>query len=147
MRVQATKTGFYNQYLHEAGEVFDLLDNEDGTVPLKMQQVPVMDTAGKPTGEFNEELVLINGEPVHRDFAPDGEELVGLGTYKGERFQPGWMRQVPDDTPLGIYPADHKIGMPASAPIQRTVNKTGVINAPRATPTRGTIDRTARAAG
>lgn len=146
MRVQATKQGFYNQYLHEIGEVFDLLNEPDGTMPLRMIQHPVLDKDGKPTGEYTEEVWLDeDGNPMHRDFSPHNLEIKGRGQFfKGETFRDGWMREVPADTALGIYPYDI---MQASrdAPVQRVVRpSTEPLNAPRATEIRGVVDRRPR---
>jgi hypothetical protein len=159
MRVQATKQGFYNQYLHEIGEVFDLLMNDDGTMPLKMIQKKVDDVfppshpqAGKPTFHWedtDEPELDGEGNPIHRDFAPDGEESIGVGHgFKGDIFRHGWMRRVPDDTPLGIYPPEVSFGnrgQEQRAPIARIVKPSDQpVNAPRAAPIRGKPDRTYR---
>src|ERR1700722_926854 len=147
IRVQATQTGFYNQYLHEAGEVFDLIDNDDGTMPLRMIQTPILGEDKKPIpGEFTEEVWLHKeGNPMHRDFAPAEEEVKGRGQFfKGETFRHGWMRRVPDDTPLGIYPYD--IMAAPNAPVQRVVRpSTEPHNAPRSTPIKGKVSRQIRA--
>ena len=145
MRVQAVRQGFYNQYLHEIGEVFDLLNEPDGTMPLRMVQIPILKD-GKETGEFEEEVYLDGeGNPMHRDFSPHDMELKGRGQYfKGETFREGWMRQVPDDTPLGIYPYEIVPGL-QNAPVQRVVRKSDEpVNAPRATPIRGPVNRQMR---
>jgi hypothetical protein len=162
VRVQATKQGFYNQFLHEAGEVFDLLDNEDGTMPLRMKQKKVDDVfppshpqAGKPTfhWEDTEEPELdAEGNPLHRDFAPDGPEYIGTTHgFKGDVFRFGWMRVVPDDTQLGIYPPEITFGTRGQeqrSPIARVVRPSNEpVNAPRSAPIRGKIDRTVRQGG
>ena len=159
MRVQATKQGFYNQFLHEPGEVFDLLDNDDGTMPLKMKQKKVEDVfppshpqAGKPTFHWedtDEPELTEEGEPIHRDFAPDDSEARGVAHgFQGETFRHGWMRRVPDETPLGIYPPDVVFGdrgREQRAPISRIVKPSDQpVNAPRSTPIRGKVDRTVR---
>lgn len=143
MRVQATKLGFYNNYLHEIGEVFDLLMNDDGSMPLRMARVDVLGPDGKPTGETVEEVYLDpNGNPVHRDFSPHDMEWKGRGHFKGEVFHEGWMRIVPDDTPLGIWP-DREFGIAPKAPIQRVMRAEGTpLNVASSAPVRGKIDRT-----
>lgn len=148
MRVQATKLGFYNNYLHEIGEVFDLLNDENGDMPLRMIKVEVKGADGKPTGEFVEEVYLDEkGNPMHRDFSPHDMEWRGVGHFKGDVFREGWMRIVPDDTPLGIWP-DREFGLPAKAPIQRTVRAEGTpLNIAQSAPVRGKIDRTVHRGG
>lgn len=145
-KVQATKQGFADQYLHEIGEVFELVMNEDGTMPLKMVNVPVLDATGKPTNEFTEEVFLDeNGEPVHAHYSPHDDEWKGIGIFKGETFREGWMRRVPDETPCGLYPADVEFGVAAKAPIQRIIRPAGTaLHAPMAAQPRGKIDRTFR---
>jgi hypothetical protein len=146
MRVQATRPGFYNQFEHVVGEVFDLLDNPDGTMPIRTRPVAVLDKEGKPTGEFDQEPWLDeDGNAVHRDFAEDGELVEGRGNFKGERFSYGWMRKVPEDTPLGIYEHAIETGVQQARPVGRIVRPSNEpINAPISTPIRGTVDRTRR---
>lgn len=145
MRVQATKEGFYNQFIHVVGEVFDLLnDPETGTMPLRMIREYEKDDKGALTGEWTETKPYLDkeGNPMHRDFAPDEEAVRGTGAFRGESFSPGWMRRVPDETPLGIY--DHAIlpDLPKAAPMQRVILPSDqAINSPRATPIRGVVDR------
>jgi hypothetical protein len=159
-KVQATKEGFYNQYVHVVGEVFELLMNEDGTMPLKMKQVKVSDVfptshpqAGKDTfhwDDSDEPELDAEGNPIHRDFAPDGEELKATAPgFKGDIFSPGWMRRVPDHIACGIYPADQLFSVMGKeerrAPISRVVlDSSQPVNAPRATQIVGKIDRTRR---
>ncbi len=161
-RVQATSEGQYNQYLHVVGEVFDLMMNADGTMPLKMKQKKVPDfypsshpQAGKETfhlEDSDEPELDEDGEPIHRDFASDGVEARGTALgFAGDTFRHGWMRRVPDDTPLGIYPADQlftRQGQERKAPISRVVLPSNhPTNAPRSAPIMGEIDRTFRQAG
>jgi hypothetical protein len=115
-------------------------------MPLRMIQTPILDKKGEPTGEYTEDVWLDKeGNPMHRDFAPVDEEITGKGKFfKGETFRHGWMRQVPDDTPLGIYP--YEIMAQPNAPIQRVVRPSNEpVNAPRATPIKGKVNRQARA--
>lgn len=143
--VQATKQGFYNQYLHEIGEVFELVADDNGEIPLKMVKVEVL-RDGKPTGEFTEEVFLdTDGEPVHALYSPHDEEWKGIGNFKGETLREGWMRRVPDDTPLGLYPPEVVFGVEARAPVQRIIKPVGTaLNAPPSAPIRGKVDRTIR---
>lgn len=144
MRVQATKQGFYDNVLREPGEVFDLLDDVNGEMPLKMTRTYEKDKEGKITGEYTEEVYLAkDGNPVHADFAPDGQEVGGRGTFRGETFTPGWMVQVPDDTLVGIYEPGTKFAMSGKdvpQPIARII-KSGnePANLARMTPMRGKL--------
>ena len=96
MKVQATRQGFYDQVLRDPGEVFELIDEPDGTPPLRMIRTEILKD-GKPTGDYTESVYMdAEGNVMHRDFAPDHEELTGRGVFKGDTFSPGWMRQVPD---------------------------------------------------
>lgn len=150
MRVQATKQGFYNQHLCDPGEVFDLLDDENGEMPIRMVRTYELDGAGKPTGEYTEVPYMDkDGNVVHRDFAPDFEELKGRGAFRGETFTPGWMVQVPDETECGIYEPDVRFSMAGRElpkPVQRIIKPANEpANMPRSTPMRGKVDRTRRA--
>ena len=149
MRVQATKQGFYDQVLREPGEVFDLLDNDDGTMPIRMSRTYEMKD-GKPTGEYSEEPYLDkSGNVMHRDFAPDFEEVAGRGAFRGETFTPGWMVEVPETTQLGIYEADVRFSMTGKdvpKPIARIIKPANEpANMPRMTPMKGKAERTRRA--
>lgn len=151
MRVLATRQGFYNQHLCEPGEVFDLLDNPDGSMPIRMLREYELDKHGKPTGEYTETPYLDKeGNVMHRDFAPDMEELPGKGLFRGESYAPGWMVQVPDETECGIYEPDVRFredGTPdTKRPIQRIIKAANEpTNLPHITPMRGKVDRTRRA--
>jgi hypothetical protein len=153
MKVQATKQGHYDQCLREEHEVFELIDNEDGTMPLRMKQIPVLDKDGKAIPyEFTEEVWLdADGNAVHRDFAEDGETISGKGGFRGENFNCGWMRRVPDDTECGLYDEPIRaLRVNANArPVPRTIKASdSPVNAPRAAPFRGAKpDRTRRVAG
>ena len=151
MRVQATRQGQYNQYLVEPGEVFDLLDNPDGSVPLKMVRTYGKTEDGKiDFDNYTEEVWTdAEGNPRHRDFAPDFEELKGKGAFRGEAYAPGWMVQVPDDTPLGIYEPGTRFDLNRgqAVPIQRVIKPSNEpMNMPSVAPMRGRVDRTRRAA-
>lgn len=142
MKVQATKQGFYDQCLRDPGEVFELIDEVDGTMPIKMNREYELDKNGKPTGEYTETVFLdAEGNVRHRDFAPDFDQVVGRGHFRGETFAPGWMVQVPDDTVIGIYDPEVKFdleGKQKAMPIQRIIKPSDEpLNSPRATPMRG----------
>lgn len=152
--VQATKQGFYDQILREPGEVFALINKPDGSMPVRMKRTYKKATKivdGVPieysTHEYTESVYLsAEGEPMHADFSPHSEEWEGTGKeFAGETFREGWMRRVPGDTPVGIYPADQVFGEERRAPVQRLSGKPGPVNAPRATPSRGTTERPRRA--
>src|SRR5208283_5751585 len=105
MRVQATREGFYDNVLRPVGEVFDLLNDPDGKMPIRMHPAkPIKDKDGEII-DWEEPVPWLDkdGNAVHGHFAPDGEEVRGRGRFAGERFSSGWMVQVPDDTELGIY--------------------------------------------
>jgi hypothetical protein len=142
MKVQATKQGFYDNVLREPGEVFELFNDANGEMPLKMDRTYEKDKDGKMTGEYTEEVHLgKDGNPVHADYAPDGEELRGRGAFRGETFTPGWMVQVPDDTEIGIYPPEQKFsaaGKEAPRPISRIIKPANEpANLAQMTPMRG----------
>jgi hypothetical protein len=105
-RVVATQQGHYNQVLREIGEVFDLLCYADGTFPIAVKYTQKKDATGKLLDEWDEEQVLgKDKKPVHRDFAEDqGYKLITRGPVKGDSIRFGWMKRVPDRTPLGQYP-------------------------------------------
>ena len=150
MKVQATRQGFYDQVLRDPGEVFELIDEIDGTPPLRMIRTETLKD-GKPTGDYTETVYMDSeGNVMHRDFAPDHEELTGRGVFKGDTFSPGWMRQVPDDTPIGLYEPETRFAMDGKQlpqPITRIIKPgSEPLNAPRATPMRGKAsDRQRRA--
>lgn len=103
MRVQATQTGFYCNVYIETGNVFDLVQNADGSDPMREDWVPKLDAQGKDTGDG--EYVTFKdpktGKPVHRDYAPDsGDFMIRQGPRRGEVSRLGWMKQVADDTPI-----------------------------------------------
>ncbi len=107
MRVVATQLGQYDQILRDVGEVFDLLDGPDGSIPAAKVWVPTKMADGKDH-PIDGELVVVTdaeGNPVHRDFAEDmGDQVIEAGPMRGEVARLGWMRRVPDDTPCGMYP-------------------------------------------
>jgi hypothetical protein len=151
MRVQAVRLGQYDQVLREVGEVFDLIDNEDGSMPLRMKRIPILDDKGKDTGEFTEEVYLDReGNALHRDFAPADEELTGKGAFKGETFAPGWMVEVPQTTVCGIYEPNQRFSMKGHdepVPIQRVIKASNQpANLPPMTPMRGKNERQRRSA-
>ena len=105
-KVVATQPGFQNQTLREVGEVFDLLAHEDGTYPVAIRYLPKKDASGVAIpDEFIEEIVKgKDGKPLHRDFAEDtGDQLIKRGPKRGEVMRFGWMKRVPDKTPVGLY--------------------------------------------
>lgn len=165
MKVQAVRTnnsspfaGIYDNIPRMPGEVFELLDNPDGTMPFRMKRVYLQEKRYNPetkqeetyyTGEFREDEVFLdkNGEPMHRDFAPWDETQVGQGkAFGGEIFNLGWMRRVPEDTPCGLYDETQVIGE-KSAPVQRLSGKAGPLNSPMAAPIKGSTERPVRKAG
>jgi hypothetical protein len=152
MRVQATKQGFYDQVLREPGEVFDLSDDANGEMPLRMDRVYELDAkTGKPTGEFTETVYLDKeGNPMHADFAPDHEEITGKGAFRGETFTPGWMISVPEETEVGIYEPDVRFsaqGREVPKPVQRIIKASNEpANMPRMTPMKGKAQRQRRSA-
>lgn len=107
MRVQATDVGFYCNVRIEAGWVFDLLRNADGSDPAREDWIPKLDAQGKDVGDgdYVPYKDAKTGKHVHRDYAPDsGDFMVRQGPKRGEVARFGWMRQVPDDTPLTEIP-------------------------------------------
>lgn len=116
-KVVATQVGQYNQQMRTCDsqfvEVFELLHYADGKVPLQFKDVQKRDKERRPIpDEFDQVAVMtktLDGkgtEQAHRDFAEDlGNKLIKSGPKKGESMRVGWMRRVPDSTPLGIYPA------------------------------------------
>lgn len=146
MKVQATKQGFYDNCLREPGEVFELLNDEKGEMPIRMVRTYEMKD-GKPTGEYSEVPYMDkDGNVMHADFAPDHEEVTGRGSFRGETFTPGWMVEVPEETQVGLYDADTtftSVGREKAMPIKRIIKPSDEpVNAPRATPMRG--DKAAR---
>lgn len=163
MKVQAVRTqeyspfaGIYDNIPREPGEVFELLMNNDGTMPLRMIRTPIKEKRKLPdgsievfdTGEVDEQVWLDKeGNPMHRDYAPHTEVVHGKGkAFGGEVFRVGWMRIVPDNTPVGRYPEGEIIGERA-APMQRLSGTPRAQNAPQATPSQGTMERPARRVG
>jgi hypothetical protein len=135
--------------LREPGGVFDLSDDANGEMPLRMTRTHELDKDGKLTGEFTE-VVYLDGEgnPMHADFAPDHEELIGRGAFRGETFSPGWMISVPEGTELGIYEPDVRFsaqGREVPKPIQRIIKASNEpANMPRMTPMKGKAQRQRR---
>jgi len=132
-RVVATADGFYDQIYRSPGEVFDLLNNDDGTVPQATRYIPKIGTDGKeiPDAGTYEPLWLDEaaGEPLHRDFASDtGGQLQTSGPMKGEVVRYGWMKRVSLNVQVGIYPADYQFsefGPAAPIPQRKGVEGTG----------------------
>lgn len=127
-RVLATQEGFYNQVLVEPGSVFDLLRYPDGSYPVAVRYEPKKDAKGNVIPEEWDEIPikLKDGTPVHRDFAEDqGEKLMKSGPKKGETLRFGWMRLVPAQTPLGIYPPSTDFWSGRALPPARLNGETG----------------------
>ena len=109
-KVVATREGFYDQILRPAFEVFELLQNEDGSWPWLEVWVPKASAGEREILDQEGDQVLVryedkDGNPVHTDFAPDtGDQLLKRGPMRGETMRFGWMRRVPDETPCGLYP-------------------------------------------
>ena len=152
MKVQATKQGFYDNVLREAGEVFQLFNDENGEMPLRMVRTYEIGKDGKHTGEYTEEVYMDkDGNPMHADFAPNEDEISGRGAFRGETFSPGWMVQVPEETEIGIYPPEQKFnaqGREAPRPIARIIKPSNEpANMPQMTKMRGKVsDRKHRSA-
>ena len=108
MKVVATKPGVYNQILREPGEVFALLTYPDGSFPKREDWVPKIDPATKKevAGEGQwMEFKDKKGQPRHRDLALDeGMRTARDGPARGETFEIGWMKVVPDHIAEGFYP-------------------------------------------
>lgn len=105
-RVVATQQGHYNQVIREAGEVFDLLLHGDDSYPVAVRYIQKKDATGKLIEEWDEEPLLgKDKKPLHRDFAEDqGFKTITRGPVKGDTIRFGWMKRVPDRTPIGRYP-------------------------------------------
>jgi hypothetical protein len=112
-KVVATQNGLHNNIFREIGEVFDLRTYPDGTYPPLIVYTEKKDKSGKVIeDEYDEkitETMSLDGkkrEPSHRDFAEDkGNIAIRKGPKKGEVMRFGWMKRVPDNVPIGIYPA------------------------------------------
>lgn len=104
-KVVATQMGQYNQVLREEGEVFALLLHADGTYPPAVKYIPKKVNGKVIEDEWDEEIILgPDQKPVHIDFAEDqGAKLIKKGPKKGEVLRFGWMKRVPDRTPVGRY--------------------------------------------
>lgn len=105
-KVVATQMGQYNQVLREEGEVFELLAYADGTYPPAVKYIPKKVNGKIVEDEWDEEAILgPDQKPIHADFAEDqGAKLIKKGPKKGEVMRFGWMKRVPDKTPVGQYP-------------------------------------------
>jgi hypothetical protein len=123
-RVVAMQQGQYNQFMMEIGMVFDLLTYQDGTYPIAKRYVLKKDDNGAPLLGWDDKERFIaenwdhvpvigkDGVVVHRDFALDlGTKPVKSGRMKGEVMRVGWMKRVPDRTPLGQYEVDPDTGL------------------------------------
>lgn len=113
-KVVATQPGQFNQVFRETGEVFDLMTYPDGTYPVFIEYTPKKTKDGKLIEDEYVEKVIktrtLDGkseEPAHRDFAEDkGNIKIKRGPKKGEVMRFGWMRRVPDNIPVGLYPVN-----------------------------------------
>lgn len=108
-RVVATQQGQYNNCIMDIGMVFDLLLHEDGSYPPALNHKPRKDDKGVvvPDEWISTAIIGKDNKPVHRDFAEDmGNRVIKQGPRKGEVMRTGWMKRVPDSTPLGLYPVD-----------------------------------------
>lgn len=114
-RVVATVQGHYNQIIRDPGEVFELLQYADGTYPVAYKYTPKKDEAGKVIPDEWDEAVVLGKDkkPVHRDFAEDqGMKTITRGPVRGDTIRFGWMKRVPDKTPIGQYPVSLEGDMP-----------------------------------
>lgn len=119
-KVIATQQGAHNQIFREIGEVFDLRTYPDGNYPPLIEYNPKKDKAGKVIEDEYDEVILktrtLDGkstEPAHRDFAEDkGAIAIKRGPKKGEVMRFGWMRRVPDNTPIGFFRVDESGNVP-----------------------------------
>jgi len=108
-RVVATQQGHYNQCIMDVGMVFDLLLHDDGTYPPALKHTQKKDEKGNliPDEWDSEPILGKDKKPLHRDFSEDmGNKAIKSGPKKGEVIRLGWMKRVPDNTPLGLYPVD-----------------------------------------
>lgn len=108
-RVVATQQGQYNQCIMDIGMVFDLLLHDDGTYPVALKHTQKKDQKGNliPDEWDSTPILGKDQKPVHRDFSEDlGNKAIKSGPKKGEVIRLGWMKRVPDHTPLGLYPVD-----------------------------------------
>lgn len=108
-RVVATQQGQYNNCIMDIGMVFDLLLHEDGTYPVALNHKPKRNGKGEVIPDEWDSTTVMgkDGKAVHRDFAEDlGNKAIKSGPKKGEVMRTGWMKRVPDHTPLGLYPVD-----------------------------------------
>lgn len=116
-RVVATQQGFYNQILRDKGEVFDLLTYADGGYPPMEDWVAKKGADGKDIPEEGEYVVRKDkksGIVIHRDFAEDrGDLQIRKGPMRGEIIRSGWMKLVPADVPVGVYPLDKDGNLPS----------------------------------
>jgi len=112
MRVRATADGQYANVYIEAGHVFDLLKNADGSDPLREDWVPRLDKNGKDTGDGQYVTYKdADGNTVHRDYAPDsGDFLIKQGPRRGEVERLGWMEEVSEDTEITIDVSEFRYG-------------------------------------
>lgn len=108
MKVVATQPGQYNQIPRVRGEVFALLEYREGGYPPMEDWIPKLDVHGKEIPDEGEYVVRMGKDkktPVHRDFAEDtGAKMIRRGPMRGDTIRSGWMKIVPDNTPIGIYP-------------------------------------------
>lgn len=126
MKVVATRQGFYNQILREPGEVFQLLNKADGSMPEATRVEPVLDKDGLPIPRRFKRVAVKDehGKPVHAHFAKDlGSQLCEDGPSAGESIHLGWMLEVPERVPVGRYPPDtdfwtENVMLPPAVPVQ-----------------------------
>ena len=136
MKVVATREGFYDNILRDPGEVFELLMNDDGSMPIAEQFIAKIDPAtGKPAADGSGDYITIvdkDGTAIHRDYAPDqGDVAIRFGPRRGDMMPMGWMLEVPEDTEVGIYPVGTRFGARSvHAPVQRKTPQIERIHAP-----------------
>lgn len=142
MKVMATQPGQYCNVFFEVGWVFELLYNEDGTEPQREDWIPKLDAQGKDTGDG--EYVIWrdkDNKTIHRDLALDmGEKVLRSGPKRGEVARFGWMKIVPEETPVTIDIQELQYGFDADTRKPRRAP-------PRARPTPPAVPTPQRRAG
>lgn len=144
MRVRAVERGYYDNIEREPGEVFDLLMNADGSMPLRQEVIWAKDKNGQILRDANGRGTVeatrdwkdpVTGDPMHRDFSPHTEEYPNV---HGEVPVRGWMEEVGERVKCGLYPPDTDFSNLAPAPLSRAGKAVGE---PIHTKPKGSTDR------